>query len=259
MENQSIGFIGGGRIVRIILAALQRKYRFPETVVVGDPNADVLKALQKSFSGVNISFVQNNPQAAKQEIVFLAVHPPAMSNVLQEIAPHLRNDAIVISLAPKFRIAAISELLSGHRKIVRMIPNAASLINKGFNPVSFAPELSGSEKQNLLEWFSFLGTSPEVDEGQLEAYALITAMGPTYFWFQMNELENLSRSFGLSPAEAKIGIREMIYGTAELLDNSGLNYQEVIDLIPVKPIGEHEMQIRGIYRDKLTALYEKLK
>jgi pyrroline-5-carboxylate reductase len=41
--------------------------------------------------------------------------------------------------------------------------------------------------------------------------------------------------------------------------NSGLTPAEVIDLIPVKPIGEHESQIAEIYNTKLLGLFEKIK
>jgi pyrroline-5-carboxylate reductase len=34
---------------------------------------------------------------------------------------------------------------------------------------------------------------------------------------------------------------------------------EVMDLIPVRPIGEHETQITEIYRSKLPSLFEKIK
>jgi len=40
---------------------------------------------------------------------------------------------------------------------------------------------------------------------------------------------------------------------------SGLTPQEVMDLIPVKPIGEHEAQIAEIYKTTLTGLFEKIK
>jgi pyrroline-5-carboxylate reductase len=40
---------------------------------------------------------------------------------------------------------------------------------------------------------------------------------------------------------------------------SGLQPDEVMDLIPVKPIGEHEAQIKTIYNDKLIPLFEKIK
>jgi pyrroline-5-carboxylate reductase len=40
---------------------------------------------------------------------------------------------------------------------------------------------------------------------------------------------------------------------------SGLTTNEVIDLIPVKPIGQHEPQIADIYKTKLIGLFEKIK
>jgi len=40
---------------------------------------------------------------------------------------------------------------------------------------------------------------------------------------------------------------------------SGLTPDEVIDLVPVKPIGDSEAQIKAIYRDKLIPLFEKIK
>jgi len=40
---------------------------------------------------------------------------------------------------------------------------------------------------------------------------------------------------------------------------SGLSPKEVMDLIPVKPIGEHEPQITEIYKAKLIGLFEKIK
>jgi pyrroline-5-carboxylate reductase len=38
-----------------------------------------------------------------------------------------------------------------------------------------------------------------------------------------------------------------------------LSPQEVMDLIPVKPIGEHELQITEIYNTRLIGLYDKIK
>ena len=39
---------------------------------------------------------------------------------------------------------------------------------------------------------------------------------------------------------------------------SGLNWKEVSDLIPVKPIGEYEEEIINMYEHKLVGLYNKI-
>ena len=46
---KSIGFIGGGRITRIILSGLERKKKWPGKVIGGETNLEVLKGLQKRF------------------------------------------------------------------------------------------------------------------------------------------------------------------------------------------------------------------
>jgi len=98
-----------------------------------------------------------------------------------------------------------------------------------------------------------------VDEEKLEAYAIITAMGPTYLWFQLFELFELGKSFGLTDKQAWKGIKKMLKGAVETVDESGLTPEEVMDLVPVRPLGEDEAMIRDAYRTKLTGLYQKLK
>ncbi len=60
-------------------------------------------------------------------------------------------------------------LLGGVTKVVRMIPNAASLIHEGYNPVAFSSAISVAEKAQLQKLFAHWGEAPEVDETKLEA------------------------------------------------------------------------------------------
>ena len=258
MSIQSMGFIGGGRITRIFLEALNRKKMLSATVVVSDASMEVLQKLKARFPKVAISQGDNGKPAA-QELVFLALHPPAIGGSLGEIKASLKPGAVLVSLAPKFTVKALSEGLGGFNRIVRMIPNAPSVVNEGYNPVAFGPGITKQEKEDLSRLFKKLGDCPEVDEEKLEAYAVITAMGPTYLWFQLYELLELGKSFGLTDKQAWKGIKKMLKGALETIDESGLSPEQVMDLIPVKPLGEDEAAIRNAYRTKLTGLYQKLK
>lgn len=257
MINKTVGFIGGGRVTKIILGGLKRANEMPKKVIVSDTNTDVLNKLKEKYPEISIA-VDDNKLSASQELVFLAVHPPAVSDVAREITGSLKPDAVLISLAPKLTITALSKFLNGFQRIVRMIPNAPTIVNSGYNPVVFAQALN-KEKKELLSMFSKLGNCPVVSEESLEAYAIVTAMGPTYLWFQMDELYQLGKSFGLSDKELNEGISIMVEGTVKVMYGSGLTPAEVMDLIPVKPIGDEETNIRNIYRTKLEALFKKLK
>lgn len=257
MKTKSLGFIGGGRITRIILQAFVNKKAIFDSISVFDPNVITLKALKQKFPFIQIlSSVQ---EAARKDIVFLAIHPPLIMDTLQTIAADVNRQTILISLAPKIPIAKISMVMPQLQYIVRMIPNATSIINQGYNPVSFGPGVHEIEKSYILEMINLLGESVETAEDKLEAYAILSAMAPTYFWFQWKELETIGIEFGLTEDEVKESIYETLNAALNTLYHSGMKADEVMDLIPVKPIGDYEWQIRNIYDENLKALFAKIK
>jgi pyrroline-5-carboxylate reductase len=69
----------------------------------------------------------------------------------------------------------------------------------------------------------------------------------------------IGQKIGLSEKESKDSINNTLIASLNLMYKSGLTAGDVMDLIPVKPIGENESQISEIYRSKLLALYEKIK
>jgi pyrroline-5-carboxylate reductase len=254
--KQSIGFIGGGRVTRILLQAFKNKNAQFSKIVVTDPNQDVLANLKKSFRDIQ---VENASVAASQDTVFISLHPPVVMDTLELIRGRITSNTIVISLAPKITIAKISSKLQQTKKIARLIPNATSFINEGYNPACFSSDFSSSEKKQVLELLKLLGHTFEVSEEKLESYAIMSAMLPTYFWFQWKELAEIGQKIGLSEKESNDSINDTMIASLNLMYKSGLTPQAVIDLIPVKPIGEHEPQITEIYRNKLLALFEKIR
>lgn len=255
MKTTPLAFIGGGRVTRIILQAFANKFRTFDKVLVYDTNPEVLEKLKKQFPSAQIATLE---EAASQNTLLIALHPPVIMDVLDKIAPLVDPDNTVISLAPKISIAKIQSKLKC-RNIARMIPNATSYINQGYNPISFAADFSKSDKIEILGMLSNLGENFEVPEEQLEAYALISAMLPTYFWFQWKEMISLGSQMGLTPHESSLALVKTLEGSINLMFKNNLNYDEVTDLIPVKPIGEDETTIREIYQKKLMGLYEKIK
>jgi len=258
MQMDSMGFIGGGRVTRILLASLERAGKLPAQVVVSDASSEVLTSLHRDFP-----FIQpaghDNARPAACDLLFVSLHPPVLADALQKVKTAVRPNTVVVSLAPKLTLSRLSAILDRHARIVRMIPNAPSVVHSGYNPMAFSRAIPQEEKETLMALFRTFGQCPEVPEKDLEAYAIITAMGPTYFWFQWQELSELARSFGLGDAEIRSALAAMIQGSAQTMFSSGLSPADVMGLVPVRPLAADEESIRDIYRARLTALYEKLK
>ncbi len=256
-NQKSIGFVGGGRVTRILLAGWQQARALPANIVVSDPNPETRAKLKAKIPAIITA--ADNTAAAAQDVVFVAVHPPLLADVVTGIRPAVRASAILVSLAPKFTIAKLTGLLGGFGRIARVIPNAPSLIGQGYNPVAFAAGLSDIDRVVVTGLLQPLGECPVVAEEKLEGYALLTGMGPTYFWFQLQALREVAAGCGLTEEEIKPALKRMICGGTRTLLEAGLSPAEVMDLIPVKPLGGDEPAILNLYRTKLPGLYEKIR
>src|SRR5512133_3181369 len=160
MKLHSIGFIGGGRITRILLQAFSNKNVKFSTVIVADPNSDVSSKLKSDYPFIK---VEDASIAASQDIVFISLHPPVIMETLELIKNYVRSDATVISLAPKISIAKILLKLTQVKNIARLIPNATSYINDGYNPVCFSAGFNNSEKDSVMDLLRNLGHTFEVE------------------------------------------------------------------------------------------------
>jgi len=259
--NISIGFIGGGRISRIILKALKNKGIQCKQKKVYEPDAAQAEKLESIDS--EVSMVQSAAEAVKSDMLFLAVHPPELKGLLEEINQTIEPETVVVSLAPKIKINAITEMIGKACPVIRMIPNAPSIINKGYNVIAYSNSMQFEENevhQQVIKLLEALGDLIHVDdEDQLEAYAVITGMGPTYLWFQLHELYQIAKEFGMEDQEAREAISKMVKGSVETLLESEFSIDEVMDLIPFQPLSQHQDSFREVYRNVLHNMYQKLK
>jgi len=251
----SISFIGSGRVARIMLGGWQHANVLPARVLLYDTSAQAVSALQAEFPSVKNATLD---EAAGADLVFAALHPPMMGEMMASIAGRLKADAVLCSLSPKVKLAALKEKLGGFGRLARMNPNSPSIVGAGYNPVAFADELPSAAREQLLTLVKPLGQSPLVVENLLETYAVISAMGPTYFGFQFAEVAALAKSFGLDDAAANQALRAMLIGTADLLFASDVPQDKALDLVPVRPMAEHEPVIKQMLQTQLGGIYAKL-
>ena len=254
-KYDSVSFIGSGRIARIMLGGWKQANALPLNILAFDTNPAAVAALQADFPAVKSASLE---QAAGADHVFAALHPQAMPEMLAGIAGKLKENAVFCSLAPKVKLAALKEKLGGFGRLARMNPNSPSIIGQGFNPIAFADDLPVAVRDRLLALIKPLGQSPQVAEKLLESYAVISAMGPTYFGFQFAEVEALAHSFGLDQDAARKAMRAMLIGTADLLFASDLPTAQVLDLVPVRPMAEHEAEISQMLQKQLGGIYARL-
>ncbi len=256
MKTINLGFIGGGRITRIFLQGFSNKKALTLNILVFEPNFEICDALIKEFP--HVTAAASAREAAEQKVVFIAVHPPVVMETLQAIKEAVKETTVVISLAPKITIEKMASILPS-KNLARIIPNATSFINDGYNPLAFSVDFDEIQKKTILKLLKKLGKTFETEESKLESYAIVSAMLPTYFWFQWKEMEKIGHEIGLTQEETLKAVSSTLKKSWKLYYKSGLSPEQLMDLIPVRPIGENEPEIKNILNTKLIGLFEKIK
>ncbi len=78
------------------------------------------------------------------------------------------------------------------------------------------------------------------------------------FWFQWKKLCEIGEQIGLDKEASEQAVSQTMNAALTTMFKSGLSWKEVSDLIPLKPIGEHEEEIMKIFEQKLVGLYNKI-
>ena len=146
MNTKSIGFIGAGRITKIFLQAFKNKKVNFDKIAVFDTNSETTERLKQQFPAIEISGIEH---VSSKDIVVIALHPPVIMESLEKVIPYITDKTLLLSLAPKVKIASIANKLNTVPKIVRLIPNATSVINEGYNPVCLSDRISGAKAGRL--------------------------------------------------------------------------------------------------------------
>lgn len=255
MSAGSVGLVGAGRVARILLGGWVRAGVLPDDVRVTDPDAAALDRLVAAVPSVRVADLA---EVAAADVVLVGVHPPAMAQALAALADVLGPDTVVVSLAPVTRLAAFAAALGAPRQLARVIPNAPSLVGAGFNPVAFGEGATETTRALVRGLLAPLGEAPEVRDEDLEAYAVLTAMGPTYLWKQLYALLDVAAGAGLAPDAAAHALTAMVTGALRTMADSGLAPDDVQDLIPAKPLADAVATMSAAYGGVLPGLHAKL-
>ena len=164
--------------------------------------------------------ISTAPDAAMQgaDALILAVKPQDAKAALASIRV---GKQLVISIAAGLTLAALSHWLGGHRKLVRCMPNTPALIGAGIAGLYALPEVS-AEERNTAE--SILGAVGEVvwvpEEQLLDPVTAVSASGPAYVFWLMEQLAASAQKLGLQKDIAQKLALHTVLGAAKLAASS---------------------------------------
>ena len=188
--------------------------------------------------------------AQRADVLVLAAKPKDMAALVEAIGPHVRKDALVISLAAGVRTAFIERQLGGRGRVVRIMPNLACAVGEGATAFALGKTATEHDAVTLEEIFGAIGRVTMVEERMLDAVTGLSGSGPGFIAALAHSMIEGGARSGLPREVAyKLALQTM-KGTAELLLIDGLEPMQLFRMVAT-PNGTTEagwkvMEQRGV-------------
>ena len=215
MAEYELGVIGAGNMAEAILrSVLGGNVLLHSAIVASDAK---LERRQQITNGVGVKCVADNLIPAACPRVLLAVKPQVMGEVLDGIAPAVRPDATVISIAAGVTSRFIDVRLGGRGRIVRVMPNTAMLVGAGVSAVAAGPRAGEEDIRWAQRLFGASGKTVVVAEDLMDAVTAVSGSGPAYFFYLIEAMIEAGVAEGLDAEVAAELAAQTCAGAAKLL------------------------------------------
>ncbi len=190
-----VGFIGAGAMAEAIIAgAIARNVVAPESVFAYDIRRRRLEELRKTYG---IQTAEDMAGAFVGDMVVLAVKPQHMSDVLQDAAPLVRTNQLIVSVAAGITTSFIEARIGGEPKVIRVMPNTPCLIGEGAIAVSQGRFASAADAEPVIQLFQAVGEVMVLPEEQLDVVTGLSGSGPAYVCMIIEALADGAVAAGL--------------------------------------------------------------
>ena len=224
-------------------------------------NRTAAKASALDGDGVTSIALEENPRgnldaAASARIVLLGVKPVMVPDLLREIAPVLRDDAIVVSLAAGVTLDTFAQALGDGVRTIRSMPNTPATVGKAVTGLAAGAHATTEDMALVRALFETVGSVIEVPESQIDALSTVSGSGPAYVFLLIEELTKAASGMGFSDADARLMAEQTFIGATALLAASGEDPAELRRRV-TSPKGTTERAVAVLQEARLDDVFAR--
>ena len=220
VTNKCIGFIGAGVMGSALIKSLLTSGIKPSQICVYEKMLDKASEVATKF-GVNLKGINEIGQDC--EVVFLAVKPQDLSDLLEKLKGNLKESVLLISIAAGKKSEFIEKIIDQKNPVIRVMPNTPAQIGRGVAAISAGKYASAEDLELATNLLSGSGLVVAVPESQQDAVTALSGSGPAYFFNFVEEMIKSGIQLGLSEENATKLAIGTIAGSAAMLQESGLD------------------------------------
>lgn len=223
-----IGFIGAGMMAEALIKSfISSKVTVPAKISASDLRDERLKIVSRDTKAF---CAKDNIEVLKRsEIVFIAVKPQVIGQVLSQIREHVKGK-LIISIAAGITLKQLTGQLD-YNRVVRVMPNTPCLVGEMAAGYSFASGCADKDKETVSVLLNSAGVALELEESSLDAVTGLSGSGPAFIAYILEPMIEAGIEAGLDKQTARKLALATASGTALLLMKTGLEPQSLIKMV----------------------------
>lgn len=228
--NYKVGFIGSGNMGSVLIRGIISSHLIdPKQIIAFDTHTKKLKELQQK----NHIEKANSEQevAEKADIVFLAVKPGVMKEVLEKIKEKVTSSTIIVSIAAGITLSFIENILGKDHKIVRVMPNIPTLVNEGMSAITANAATDPKERAEVATFFAQLGQVEEVPESLIHAVIGASGSSPAFIFMLIEAMADGAVLAGMPREKAYKFAAQATLGAAKMVLEVGKHPADLKDMV----------------------------
>ncbi|NLZ38637.1 MAG: pyrroline-5-carboxylate reductase [Firmicutes bacterium] len=216
--SEQIGIIGVGAMGGALLKGLLAGGLNPEKILVSD--TDSVRLQQVAYKcGVTSSKVEEIARSAK--IIFIAVKPQDIKDLLAQLAPLLKPGQLIVSVVAGVTISEFEHNFIHEVGVIRVMPNTPCLIGEGAMAVSTGNYVHKTDLTLVESWLKNIGAVHIVPERFLDAVTGVSGSGPAYVYLLIEALADGGVLCGLPRSLAQELAVQTVLGSALMVKETG--------------------------------------
>lgn len=259
-----LGFIGLGNMATAIIGGILQKGLVEPQNVIGWDKADAAK--EKVKTQFNIQIAESNTDVAAQaDVLFLAVKPIFLGDVISEIRDAVRQETLIVSIAAGRDLKFLKEAFARPEcKIIRCMPNTPALVLEGCTGVCAGENVTEEEMDHVLELLRSFGVASVVPERLMDVVVGVSGSSPAYVFMFIEAMADEAVAEGMPRSQAYEFAAQAVLGSAKMVLETGKHPGELKDMV-CSPGGTtiqavkvlEEMGMRAAVMDAMEVCIEK--
>ncbi len=213
-----IAILGAGKMGEALISGLLRAGRSPSDVLVVVRRTARADQLRETYGVAALSAADAVKTA---ETLVIAVKPQDMSVLLDEIAPHVPADRLIISVAAGIPTGLIERRLGAEVPVVRVMSNTPVHVDEAMSVISAGRHAGEEHLRRAEELLRPVGKVLRIPESQQDAATALSGSGPAYVYFLVEAMVDAGILLGIPRATALEMVNQAVYGAARMLRDTG--------------------------------------